>query len=296
MANVHTAQLIAMNINSKWPKPVRFMGGGANGRVYHTNDGRLMKFVYGHAPQEYKALEKLQGSFIVPRFKKGDGRLLSMRDGESKEIRRTMFPSVRNVSDYLTVFVMGRAGNSTTSMTLWQYLQKFPSVFNKANVQRRVQYLIEQLHMRGVSHGDLHANNIIVRVTPTGRISGMWAIDFGRAKLLNTGKTERESHLKLPLIATYRTTAVMPPVKQKNVPVREGSRANVHMMNAMYGLRVSPTWERRIANLRGQVRAEMKQYKSPRRTPKPRAKSLSPRRRSVGANSRRGRSASRTMP
>lgn len=285
------AKLIAKNINSKWPKPIKYMGGGANGRVYHTNDGRLMKFVYSRAPQEFRALEKLQGSFIVPRFKKGDGHVISLRNEESREIGNSMFPNL-NFKKYLTVFVMGRAGNSSTSMTLWQYLQKFPGFFNKANVQRRVQYLIEQLHLRGVSHGDLHANNIIVRVTPTGQISGMWAIDFGRSKILNAGKTERETAAAAARPFTmYKTFSVMAPVKRKNVPVRNGARSNVHMMNAMYGSRLSPAWERRIANIRHQVSEEMKQYKSPARGAK--SQSL---RKNGAANSRRGRSAPRSMP
>ena len=263
------AKLIAENINSKWPKPVKYMGGGVNGRVYHTNDGRLMKFVYSRAPQEFNALEKLQGTFIVPRFKKGDGHVIYLRNEEAEEIRNSMFPNL-NYKKHLTVFVMGRAGNASTSMTLWQYFQKFPGLFSKEYVQRRVKYLIEQLHLRGVSHGDLHANNIIVRVTPTGQISGMWAIDFGRSKILNAGKTERET--------------------------AASSGANVHMMNAMYGNRVSPTWERRVANIRKQVLEEMKQYKSPGRKSIPKAKSLSLKRKNAAAGSRRGRSAPRSTP
>lgn len=289
------AKLIAGNINSKWPKPVKYMGGGANGRVYHTNDGRLMKFVYSRAPQEFNALEKLQGTFIVPRFKKGDGHVISLRNEEAEEIGNSMFPNL-NYKKHLTVFVMGRAGNASTSMTLWQYLQKFPGLFSKEYVQRRVKYLIEQLHLRGVSHGDLHANNIIVRVTPTGQISGMWAIDFGRSKILNAGKTERETAASSSApIKMHTTFSVLAP-KKKNVPVRNGSRANVHMMDAMYGNRVSPTWERRVANIRKQVLEEMKQYKSPGRKSLPKVKSLSLKRKNAAAGSRRGRSAPRSTP
>lgn len=292
MANLAMAKKLAPHLNPTWPTPVKFLGGGVNGRVYETNDGRLMKFIYNHAPQEYMALQKLQGTYVVPRFKKGDGVVMALDVAASKSVRRNMFPSM-NHSRYLTAFVMGRAGGSH-GMTLYKYLETYPS-YNMANVQRRVKYLIEQMALRGVSHGNLHSNNIIVTVTPSGRISGMWAIDFGRSHGLQVGKTERETMNRLPFNNMFTTHSTFFPRTHKNVPVREGSRANVHMMGVHYNERLSPSWERRIANIRKQVLEEMKQYKSPRRGA-PKAKSLSLKRKSVSASPRRGRSASRTMP
>jgi hypothetical protein len=286
------AKKLVPHLNPKWPMPVKFLGGGVNGRVYETNDGRLMKFIYNHAPQEYMTLQKLQGTYVVPRFKKGDGVVKGLDAGASKSVRRNMFPST-NQSNYLTAFVMGRAGGSH-GMTLTKYLEAYPS-YNMTNVQHRVKYLIEQMALRGVSHGNLHSNNIIVTATPSGRISGMWAIDFGRSHRLKVGKTERETMKRLPLNEMHTTHSTFSHRKHKNVPVREGSRANVHMMGVHYNHRLSPSWERRIANIRKQVREEMKQYKSPRRSA-PKAKSLSLKRKSVSASLRRGRSASRTMP
>lgn len=288
------AKKLVPHLNPTWPMPVKFLGGGVNGRVYETNDGRLMKFIYNHAPQEYMTLQKLQGTYVVPRFKKGDGVVKGLDAGASKSVRRNMFPST-NQSNYLTAFVMGRAGGSH-GMTLYKYLQTYPT-YNKANVQRRVKYLIEQMALRGVSHGNLHSNNIIVTVTPSGRISGMWAIDFGRSRGLRVGKTERETMKRLASPTMSTTHSVFPPHAPKNVPVREGSRANVHMMNVHYNERLSPSWERRIANIRKQVREEMKQYKTPRRSAtKPRAGSLGRERKSASVNPRRGRSAPRSMP
>jgi hypothetical protein len=201
-----------------------------------------------------------------------------------------MFPNT-NLSDELTVFVMGRAGNSR-AMTLYKYLTTHS--YNKANVQRRVEYLIEQMALRGISHGDLHANNIIVTVSPTGRISGMWAIDFGRAHGLKAGNTERQTMKKRELNSKFGTHSIFPPYSRQNVSVREGSRANVNMMEVMYGKRLSPSWERRVANIRKKVLEEMKQYKSPAKGSRTlRAKSMSPKRKSVGTSPRRVKSASR---
>jgi len=267
------AQRVAHYINPSWPKPVKFFGGGVNGRVYETTDGRLMKFIYDNAPQEYTSLRKLQGTFTVPRFKKGDGAVKKLDQPQAVGLKKMMFPNA-NLSNKLTVFVMGRAGNSS-AMTLYQYIKKYPGA-NTSNIQRRVEYLIKEMALRGVSHGDLHANNIIVNVSPTGRITGMWAIDFGRSRKMAPGNTERETFGKLKYNRLVRTGSIFPPYIAGNVPFRNRSRANVHMMNVSYGKRLSPEWERKIANMRKEVLNEMKQYKSPKQTTSPRkTKSLS---------------------
>ena len=273
MANVRMAQTVAKNINPSWPKPVKYFGGGVNGRVYQTNDGRLMKFIYGNAPQEYTSLHKLQGSFTVPRFKKGDGHVVNLNQPQAVGLKTMMFPNA-NLSNKLTVFVMGRVGNSS-AMTLYQYVKKYPGA-HTANIQRRVEYLIKEMALRGVSHGDLHANNIIVNVSPTGRITSMWAIDFGRSRNMAPGKTERSTFGKLLYSGVVPTGSMVPPYIAGQVPYYNRSRADVHMMNVSYGKRLSPGWERRVANMRKEILNEMKQYKSPRKTTSPRkTKSLS---------------------
>lgn len=273
MANVRAAQAIARNLDAAWPKPVKYLGGGVNGRVYETNDGRLMKFIYSYAPEEFEALQKLQGTFVVPRFKRGNGLTMNLDKKTAKQIRQLMFPRAANLSEELTVFVMGRVGGSQ-GMTLRKYLQTHPTA-NRSNVQRRVEYLISEMASRGVSHGNLHDENIIVSVGPSGRITGMWAIDFGRAFYRSPGKTERNVFGSKAFQEMFETKSAYSPT-MRQVPVREGSRANVHMMNVVYGKRLSPSWERALAARRKQVVEEMKQYKSPSRTPRVKAKSVSP--------------------
>jgi len=214
----------------------------------------------------------------------------------ANKIHKTMFPNTM-ASDALTVFVMGRVGNSK-AMTLTKYLQMYRTNNNKkANVQRRVEYLIEQMALRGVSHGDLHTDNIIVTKSTTGRITGMWVIDFGQSRNLSPGKTERQTMNRLKTTNIFPTRHVFPPYSQRNIPVREKSRANVHMMNVVYGKRLSPSWERRIANLRKHVLEEMKEYKSPVKGSRTlRAKSLSPKQKSASVRGRRSQSAPRTTP
>jgi hypothetical protein len=54
---------IVEKVNKTWPKPTKYLAGGANGKVYETEDpGVLLKIVAGYQPQEYKALELLQNA------------------------------------------------------------------------------------------------------------------------------------------------------------------------------------------------------------------------------------------
>ena len=275
MSNLRVARSIANNIG--WPLPIKFLGGGVNGRVYETNNGRLMKFIYDYAPQEYEALQKLQGTFVVPRFKKGEGLVVNMNPAQSKTVRNVMFPRSKYLSSEMTVFVMGRVGN-TSSTTLRNYVSKHPSA-NKKNIARRVAYLIKEMHMRGVSHGNLHDENIIVSTDSAGRITGMWAIDFGRSRSIPRGKTETKMYKGETPNSRHPTRSLYG--KNTHVPVYNGSRSNIEMMSAITEMKMKPSRMKRIARLRSEVANEMKQYKSPRRSVRPKAKSASPRRTSA---------------
>ena len=277
MSNLRVAKLIAHNINASWPKPIKFLGGGVNGRVYETNNGRLMKFIYDYAPQEYEALQKLQGTFIVPRFKNGEGLVVNITPNQANDIRKAMFPRSKNLSNEMTVFIMGRVGNAS-STTLSNYVSKHPWA-NKKNIARRVAYLIKEMHMRGVSHGNLHDQNIIVSTDSAGRITGMWAIDFGRSRSIPRGKTETKMYKGETPNSRHPTKSLYGSVK--NGPVYNGSRSNIEMMSAITEMKMKPSRMKRIARLRSEVANEMKQYKSPRRSVRPKAKSASPRRTSA---------------
>ena len=285
MSNLRVAKLIAHNIG--WPKPIKFLGGGVNGRVYETNNGRLMKFIYDYAPQEYEALQKLQGTFVVPRFKNGEGLVVNMNPVQSKSVRNVMFPRSKYLSSEMTVFIMGRVGNAS-STTLRNYVRKYPSA-NKKNIARRVAYLVKEMHMRGVSHGNFHDENIIVSTDSAGRIMGMWAIDFGRSRSIPRGKTETKMYKGETPNSRHPTKSLYGSVK--NVPVYNGSRSNIEMMSAITEMKMKPSRMKRIARLRSEVANEMKQYKSPRRSVRPKAKSASPRRTPKSASPARPRSA-----
>lgn len=175
---------------ANWPAPVKYIGGGANGRVFETSNGRYMKIVANNAPQEWRALQKLQGSHLFPRFHKNNHWTLTVLPEQKPILAQVLNMKVSDIGSALTIFIMGRVGNGE-AMTLHKYLKTFPNA-DIRRVQDRVFGLIEAMHSKGVSHGDLHSNNILVRPDSQGRILGMWAIDFGRSRNIPLGKTERE--------------------------------------------------------------------------------------------------------
>ena len=177
-----------------WPKPIKYIGGGANGRVFETRNGRYLKIIMNNAPQEWKALQKLQSSFLFPRFKNGNYKTLRVSNAQKNYVAQVMNMKPKNVGSLMTMFIMGRVGNGE-AITLHKYFAKFPGA-DIRKVQERVFGLIEAMHSKGVSHGDLHSENILVRADSKGRILGMWAIDFGRSRNIPLGMTESELYKK----------------------------------------------------------------------------------------------------
>jgi len=177
-----------------WPKPIKYIGGGANGRVFETSNGRYLKIIMNNAPQERKALQKLQGSYLFPRFKNGNYKALTVANTQKNALSQIMNVKPGKIGSIMTMFIMGRVGNGE-AITLHKYFAKFPGA-DVRRVQERVFGLIEAMHSKGVSHGDLHSENILVRADAMGRILGMWAIDFGRSRNIPLGTTESELYEK----------------------------------------------------------------------------------------------------
>jgi tRNA A-37 threonylcarbamoyl transferase component Bud32 len=234
--NLDIAQRIVKKIGRGWPKPVKRLGSGLYGVTYVTNNGRVMKFENGNHSEEYKTLLKLQGTHVVPRFKNGNGVVTNLN-----KLTKSIWD---DRIDKMTVFIMGRAGGDQ-GMTLRKYLRTHPSA-NIANIHRRLEYIVSELHTRGVSHRNLHNENIIVTTGPSGRITGMWVIDFGSS---TTG-------------ANYKR--------------------NLKLVSNITNKSFSPSFSHKISARRTQIANIMKQYKSPTRSSRgttlPKAKSVSPRR------------------
>ena len=269
-------EILAEHFFPKGPRPVEYLGGGADGKVYTTSDGRVMKFIIGSAPQEYTALRNLQRTGLVPSFRDGNGKVLRLPQVQQNAARK-MF---KNTSDQMTALIMGRAGGSK-SMTLRKYIKTHPAV-NKANIAQRLRSAVNALGLKGITHGNMHDENIIVEVDSNGRIRRMWLIDFGRASKIPIGRTARNMLAVSTAILVRRGVKPVtfpthgPYGTVLNVPLagtQQNSRLDPHMFAALTG---NSTYTRaneaRIRNNRKLI-AEMKNR--PRVTTR-RAKSASP--------------------
>lgn len=258
--------------------PVKYMGGGVNGRVYATNNNRAIKFILGNHPEEYEALKILQSTRTVPSFNNRNGKVMKLT-GNLKMAAKEMFG---NTDNHMTAIIMGKVGGANP-MTLQQYVNKYPNA-NKANINRRVRHILDQMGSKGISHGNFHANNIIVEVSPTGKIVRMWVIDFGRAVLLPLNMTPINL-LKAATGKTHPAGSLYNKKRTMNVPLlgRESHRIDPHMAQVL-GTKYLENNLYRIRNLRKFVHKEIARLpKSPRRvvTPTRRSKSVSPARRVV---------------
>lgn len=271
-------EILAEHFFPKGPKPVEYLGGGSDGKVYTTSDGRIMKFILGSAPQEYTALRNLQKTGLVPSFRNGNGKVSRLFPDQQNAARK-MFG---NTSVRMTALIMGRAGGPN-SMTLRKYIKTHPAV-NKANIAQRLRSAVNTLGLKGISHGNMHDENIIVEVDSTGRIRRMWLIDFGRANKIPIGQTARNMLAVSTAILVRRGVKPVafstygPYGTRTNVPLagtEQNRRIDPHMFAALTGNNTyTRANEARIRNNRKLV-AGMKNR--PRATtPARRAKSASP--------------------
>lgn len=195
-------EILAQYFFPKGPRPVEYLGGGGYGKVYTTSDGRVMKFVAGKAPQEYTALRNLQHTGMVPSFRNGNGKVLQLPRFQ-KQAANSMFGfGSFNSSSHMTAFIMGRVGGSNP-MTLRKYARTYLTKLRAGepanaiekerlkNIVRRLRSTVNTLGLKGISHGNMHDDNIIVEVDSNGRIRRMWLIDFGHSSKIPIGRTAK---------------------------------------------------------------------------------------------------------
>ena len=145
-----------------------------------------------------------------------------------------------------TVFLMNKV-NSGNVMTLHAFLNKMkPDESAKNRFRRTVIEMIKQIKSKGISHGNLHSGNILVSVTPQGKIK-LWMIDFGRSSVIPIGMTERNVFARKKANQMFNSRGLLSqPGENRTVPVFNGSRANVHMANIHYGIPFTRNMEKNI--------------------------------------------------
>ena len=262
-------------LKPNWPKIHKYIGGGVNGRVFELNDGRYMKMISNNAPQEWKTLLRLQGSHVVPRFNKKNHLAIRLQPKHKEEVKNML--GMEKIGNKLTIMIMGRVGGGQ-AMTLRQYYKKFrPKKMN--SIQERVHELIDEMHLRGVSHGNLHSGNILVSANTSGHITGMWVIDFGMSYIFPLGKTERNFYGRFTP-GFYEPTPTLSGITGCEVPVYSRSRANVNMAKVHYCKNYPEIRANKIKKHRLNIAENLKLLKSPRKVSSVRrTKSASPSRR-----------------
>jgi serine/threonine protein kinase len=148
----------------------KILGAGVNGVVF-DNGKMVRKFTEIQNRSEYNAMKKLEssGANYVPKVHE------------------------LNIGKGYTMYSMNRLPPNT--VTLHTYLAIRPQF--KILARNMLKEIVEDMHERGISHGDLHDNNIMVTEDDKGNIKKMWIIDFGRVVEIPKGKTELQSYAGL---------------------------------------------------------------------------------------------------
>lgn len=169
-----------------WPRPIKYIGGGVNGRTFLTNDGRVMKIVLNSAQHEYNVMRKLRNTGVTPRVKNGNVFTLPVYKNNRKSLINLFNNKNAGTHKKLGFLIM----NYIKGSTLGNF--NFRHVKNPESVSGKIKNVIHKMHAAGVNHRNFHKNNIIVTIDDKGNIR-IWAIDFGRARILEPGK--RASYL-----------------------------------------------------------------------------------------------------
>jgi tRNA A-37 threonylcarbamoyl transferase component Bud32 len=195
-------------VRPNWPTLRNFIGKGAYGAVYGTNNGRVMKISSGNTSNEFKSLRALQGLHFVPRVKNGN--IVFFNENNGKVLKGL----IRGAGEgQPSAFIMNRVGGAT-GMTLRRYLKKYPNA-NMNRLSNRIVNMVKTLGVKGYSHENLHEENIIVTADSLGRITGMWLIDFGRARKLAQRQVNELSSVLLENMLGRKLPAFGPEVMRR---------------------------------------------------------------------------------
>jgi RIO-like serine/threonine protein kinase len=211
------------------PRPTRVLGQGANGIVFDTKKGTLLKFVYGRHPREYKTLDKLKNTNIAPQLYKS--LIVNVPNKKEMQILKSGFGfSTTRTSNKMTILEM----NKLNAITLYDYIMK--RTMTPADVTRlkaMIKQTAKQMWSRGVLHGDLHAANIMVSVDPiTKKITKVWFIDFGRSQNIEKQLNPSNVYMKVRVGSLFSNKVRKVPVYGPN-----GVRSNVNMLRAAYNIK-----------------------------------------------------------
>jgi len=227
---------ISGNTGKRWPSIDKVLGSGSNGITFLTtnNPPKVLKIAVGNATGEVQALRKLHnaGSNFTPKL---SNNYVSIR--KNTNVINKLFPyrnKNNNNKSFMTAYVMNKVGNTS----LWSYVKSgHNTANNKRQIKESILKAINFMHAQGISHGDLHAGNILVELNREGKMKKIWVIDFGRYVNIKPGKTENNTYKALPSIM-HRNYNVFNSTAKTLVEMRTGpmglSRRNLNLYKYMY--------------------------------------------------------------
>jgi serine/threonine protein kinase len=243
---------IAKNNGKKWPNLNNTVfGSGTNGLIMRTrnNPDKLLKITLGNSTKEVNTMKKLQNSGFVPKLNNNFTTIRKI----NTNLKANLFPEfwfgVPGPSSFpnspatnakkrlLSVYMMNRVGNAT----LRSYVKSGASTNNnKLQIRKAIRDAIVFMHSKGISHGDLHAGNILVEIDPvTKKMKKIWVIDFGRSVNIQMGKTEANAYQALKTRGKQASYNLFNPKTQYGVMLynagRGASRKNTNLYTTTYG-------------------------------------------------------------
>lgn len=216
--------------------PTSKIGVGANGVVFGIIDpNKVLKVTVGNATREVAALRKLlaAGANFVPYV---NGNFINLkRTNVNNHIKRGLFPNEANIPA-LSTYVMQKVGNET----LYRYARNRPLTnTNKKVIRSEIARIIKFMHARGISHGDLHAGNILVELTADGKVKKLWVIDFGRYVNIPIGQTEKAAYNALRKNSIHNNYNLFNATRKPRTVLYSGpgnvARRNQNLYREMYG-------------------------------------------------------------
>jgi serine/threonine protein kinase len=208
-----------------------------------------LKITLGNSTKEVNNMKKLQNSGFVPKL---NNNFTTIRKINSN-LKANLFPEfwfgVPGPSSFpnspatnakkrlLSVYMMNRVGN----VTLRSYVKSGASTNNnKLQIRKAIRDAIVFMHSKGISHGDLHAGNILVEIDPvTKKMKKIWVIDFGRSVNIPMGKTEANAYQALKTRGKQASYNLFNPKTQYGVMLYNGgrgaSRKNTNLYMTTYG-------------------------------------------------------------
>jgi serine/threonine protein kinase len=244
-------QQISNKTGKKWPRPVVILGSGTNGVTFLTGETprRVIKVAIGNASREVNALKRLAaaGANFVPRV---NGNFVNIRKNVNKVTKKYLFPNsygsfaekfntpeTKKGRETITSYVMQKVGNTS----LWRRVRGGSGVTNnnKMQIRSEIKRAIKFMHDHGISHGDLHAGNILVELDASGKIKKLWVIDFGRYVNIPVGQKEKNAYNTLRRNLTHNNYNLFnknrKPVTQLYVGPTGLARRNQNLYREMYG-------------------------------------------------------------